>query len=102
MRVDEGPVALRACLMRNVIRLAADLLDRIGGLMTRAVRRSHGVAMCQSNAVGCSSAVNLVAARVVAVVSPAVATRKAEERHCGNAGGAEYQAEDGEVHLSVR
>jgi hypothetical protein len=44
--------------------------------------------------------VNLVAARIVAVVSPAVAARKAEERHCGHAGGAEYQAEDVEIHCS--
>jgi hypothetical protein len=44
--------------------------------------------------------VNLVAARVVAVMSPAVAARKAEERHRGHAGGTEYQAEDVEIHCS--
>jgi hypothetical protein len=43
---------------------------------------------------------NLVAAGVVAVMSPAVAARKAEERHRGHAGGAEYQAEDVEIHCS--
>ena len=49
--------------------------------------------------VRCSDAMSLVAARVVAVMSPAVAARKAEERHCGHAGCAEYQAEDVEVHF---
>ena len=50
--------------------------------------------------VRCSDAVNLVAAGVVAVMSPAMAARKAEERHRGHAGGAEYQAEDVEIHCS--
>jgi hypothetical protein len=43
---------------------------------------------------------DLVAARVVAVMPPAMAARKAEERHCGHAGGTEYQAEDVEIHCS--
>ena len=57
------------------------------------------MAVRRSNAVRRSGPVNLVAARYVAVMSPAVAARKAEERHCGHAGGAEYQAEDIEIHL---
>src|SRR6266566_7780608 len=67
--------------------------------MRDPVRWSDRVAVRRSNAVCRSGPVNLVAACGVAVMSPAMAARKAEERHCGHAGGAEYQAEDIDVHL---
>ena len=67
--------------------------------MRDSMRWSNRMAVRRSN-VRCSDAMNLVAARVVAVMSPAVAARKAEERHRGHAGGAEYQAEDVEIHCS--
>jgi hypothetical protein len=43
--------------------------------------------------------VHLVAAGIVAVVSSAMAARKAEEGHGGHAGGSKNHAEDVEVHL---
>ena len=45
--------------------------------------------------------VHLVAAGIVAVVSSAMAARKAEEGHGGHAGGSKNHAEGVEVHLSI-
>src|ERR1700693_5755372 len=67
--------------------------------MRDTMRWSNRVAVGRSNAMRCTGAMDLVATGVVAVMSPAVAARKAEERHRGHAGGAEYQAEDVEVHF---
>ena len=52
-----------------------------------------------SVAVRRADAVHLVTARVVGVMSPAVATREAEEGHGGHARGSENHAEDVKVHL---
>jgi len=60
-----------------------------------AVRRSDRVSVRSPDSV------HLVAAGIVAVVSSAMAARKAEEGHCGHAGGSKNHAEDVEVHLSI-
>ena len=59
------------------------------------VRRSYRVSVRGPDAV------HLVAARIVAVVSSAMAARKAEEGHGGHTGGSKNHAEDVEVHLSI-
>jgi hypothetical protein len=60
-----------------------------------AVRRSDRVSVRSPDPV------HLVAAGIVAVVSSAMAARKAEECHGGHAGGSKNHAEDVEVHLSI-
>jgi hypothetical protein len=49
-----------------------------------------------------SDAVHLVAARVVGLMSPAMAAGEAEERHRGHSGASQNHAEDVEVHLYVK
>jgi hypothetical protein len=65
--------------MRYVVSVSSNMADRV--------------------AVGRADAVHLVTARIVGVMSPAVATREAEEGHGGHAGGSENHAEDVKVHL---
>jgi hypothetical protein len=43
--------------------------------------------------------VHVVAGGIVGVMSPAVTARKAEESHCGHAGGSENHGEDVKIHL---
>src|ERR1700730_10489451 len=60
------------------------------------VRWSDRVGVRRPDVVRCPGAMNLVAARVVAVMSRAMVARKAQERHRGHAGGAQDQAENEE------
>ncbi len=46
-----------------------------------------------------SDAVHLMAARIVGMMSPAMAAGETEERHGGHAGASQNHAEDVEVHL---
>ena len=58
-----------------------------------AVRRSYRVSVRGPDPM------HLVAAGIVAVVSSAMAARKAEDGHGGHAGGSKNHAEDVEIHL---
>ena len=58
-----------------------------------AVSRSDRMSVCSPDSV------HLVAAGIVAMVSPAMAAGKTEEGHCGHAGGSKNHAEDVEIHL---
>jgi hypothetical protein len=69
-------------------------VSRYMSTMRATVRRSNGMSVAGPDPV------HLVAAGIVAVMSSAMAARKAEEGHGGHAGGSKNHAEDGEVHLS--
>ena len=69
------------------------------GHMSVDARVREPVSVADCVAVRRADAVHLVTARVVGVMSPAVATREAEEGHGGHARGSENHAEDVKVHL---
>ena len=67
------------------------------------VRSRDWVAVRVRDCMRGTSAVHLVPTRVVpAVMTSAVTAREAKERHRGHSSGAEYHAEDVEVHRSKR
>jgi hypothetical protein len=68
-------------------------VTRYVSTMRDTVRRSYRVSMRGPDSV------HLVAARIVSLVPPAMAARKAEDGHGGQAGGSKNHAEDVEVHL---
>jgi hypothetical protein len=76
-------VTLSNRCMRDMVFPAANVLDR---MVWRSVHH----------------AVDLMAARIVTVVPSAVTARETEEGHRRHAGGAEYHAEDVEIHCQVR
>jgi hypothetical protein len=67
-----------------------------------AMRRRHSVSVRAADRVRRYDAMQLVSGGVVSVVAPTVTAREAEESHRGHASGAEYHAEDVEVHRSQR
>ena len=68
-------------------------VTRYVSTMRDTVRRSYRMPMRGPDPV------HLVAAGIVAVVSSAMAARKAEDGHGGHAGGSKNHAEDVEIHL---
>jgi len=70
-------------------------MSRYVSTVRDAVRRSDRVSVRSPDPV------HLVAAGIVAVMSSAMAARKAEDGHGGHTGGSKNHAEDVEIHLSI-
>jgi len=83
---------------------------KVAGVIVKmsGVRSGDGVAVRVRDCMRGTSAVHLVPTRVMpavmtsAVMTSAVTAREAKERHRGHSSGAEYHAEDVEVHRSKR
>jgi hypothetical protein len=91
-------VGVRVSCVRNV----SDIV-RVSSVRSvrNPLRRCDGVCVGSSDSVRPTCAVELVPTRVVTVMASIVAARETEERHRGHTSGAEYHAENVEVHLSA-
>jgi hypothetical protein len=93
-------VELRALIssgMRGIMAVADGVPDTVHGRYCGAVSRT---ARPECMRVGAGT-VDIVASGVMAAVSAGMATREAEEGHCGHPDGAEDEGEDVEVQLTT-